>query len=307
MATIVRDPIDPRNRVLQALLPVEEQSEFFRLSSNVPAMLTHRQKYQAELRRAFLASFGEIFAGELAAAVRNRQTGAVRIGICREYTDEQQAARFGAAVACVCGTPYAPPHAASLTAANLLQHVEAAAPGTRTPYRVDPMHTDTHGFDDLHEDFILVMCQIKFCAEGGASRLLHLDDWAELQQFVDSPAAAGAVRYAFGQTGAIRSEHFARLTSFEGIDIRHRALFWMQDGRPCINLTRGYMHPESGEQAAFIDSVCASADAATHQVEFELGRGDMYLINNCFWLHGRKPIERNEKLYRRLFQFRGQL
>ncbi len=64
----------------------------------------------------------------------------------------------------------------------------------RQAYRLFTLHTDGT-FVDEPTDWLLMMKMVEQNARGGESRLLHLDDWKELDKYANHPLASHKFTY----------------------------------------------------------------------------------------------------------------
>ena len=305
MASFTPDPGDSKGRLCLINLSTAEQARFFAGTANISTFFARRTSVHFAIAEALKEVCGRSFCEDLAAQLRARFYGAFRMQIEPTFSNADNYSRMGIALAAICGSPYTPLGCGGLIATNELTHSENIPLGVRSPYRGDPFHTDGHGFDDFAEDFIILICATKYRVQGGESTLLHLDDWDEKENFLSLPWARVPVRYVYTRQGALRTEVFRSLTSYEGLDFRYRPIFSGSDEAPSITFTRGYMHPEKAEQELYVDSLSDALNRQSKFLEFPLERGGLYIVNNNVWLHGRKPITPDPKLYRRLFQLRG--
>lgn len=66
-----------------------------------------------------------------------------------------------------------------------------------------------------------------------------------------------------------------------------------------------FVQPGNREEAAFLYALSTSMEASSGTKEVELPVGELVVLNNYFYLHGRAPFETNEKLSRELTRQRG--
>jgi protein CsiD len=129
-------------------------------------------------------------------------------------------------------------------------------------------------------------------AKGGESRLLHLDDWEELDRFVDDPLST----YPFTYTSP---------TSKNVSETTQRPTFFLDRGRPCICFIDQFVQPQNFEQARYLEAMSDSMERSAGTVALPLPGGELVMLNNLFWLHGRAPFETHPDLHRELMRIRG--
>ena len=66
-----------------------------------------------------------------------------------------------------------------------------------------------------------------------------------------------------------------------------------------------FAYPGTIEEAKFLKSLSQSMESDKSVVELELPVGNLVVLNNEFWLHGRAAFEKNPNLNRELLRQRG--
>jgi protein CsiD len=85
-----------------------------------------------------------------------------------------------------------------------------------------------------------------------------------------------------------------------------RRTFFKVDGRPAICFIDQFAQPESIEHASYLQSLSDSMESSQSTAAVPLPVGDLVMLNNLFWLHGRAPFEKNAGLHRELMRIRGE-
>ena len=129
-------------------------------------------------------------------------------------------------------------------------------------------------------------------AVGGESRLLHLDDWEEMEIFADHPLGHTPMEYKSPPSKNV-SKSVQRQT------------FYQRNGRPCLCFIDQFAYPHTIEQALFLRDMSQSMENSPKTLSIPLPTGHILLINNHFWAHGREPFEKHPQLYRELLRQRG--
>ena len=78
------------------------------------------------------------------------------------------------------------------------------------------------------------------------------------------------------------------------------------DGKPGICFIDQFANPESIDHAYYLQSLSESMEASKGTAAIPLPVGDLVMLNNLFWLHGRAPFEKNPGLHRELMRIRGE-
>jgi protein CsiD len=84
-----------------------------------------------------------------------------------------------------------------------------------------------------------------------------------------------------------------------------RRTFFDAGGRPGIRFIDQFVHPETIEEAAYLHDMLASAEADPATRAVPLPVGDLIVLANAFWLHGRAAFEPHPELHRELMRQRG--
>ena len=66
-----------------------------------------------------------------------------------------------------------------------------------------------------------------------------------------------------------------------------------------------FVQPRSREEAVYLHDLSASMEASLGTREVPLLIGELVVLNNYFWLHGRAPFQKNPELRRELMRQRG--
>jgi protein CsiD len=137
-----------------------------------------------------------------------------------------------------------------------------------------------------------MMKMVEENARGGESRLLHLDDWKGLDRFSNHPLASHKFTYKAPSSKNVDQE-IQRLT------------FFNYNNKPGVCFIDQFVYPETIEEAKYLRDLSHSMETDESVTELELPVGDLVVVNNIFWLHGRAAFEVNPDLNRELLRQRG--
>ncbi|MBV8150585.1 MAG: carbon starvation induced protein CsiD [Candidatus Eremiobacteraeota bacterium] len=172
-----------------------------------------------------------------------------------------------------------------------VRHEDASDSYLRQAHVALTLHTDGTYVDEP-TDWLLMMKLAERSARGGETRVLHLDDWKELDAFATHPLASHHYRYhappSKNAPAAVR-----------------RPTFFEHEGRPCIAYIDQFAQPETLEQGLYLDALTRSLEASAGVATVSLEPGTMIVLNNAFWLHGRAAFEPDPELFRELLRARG--
>ncbi|MFP3361455.1 carbon starvation induced protein CsiD, partial [Planococcus sp. SIMBA_143] len=73
----------------------------------------------------------------------------------------------------------------------------------------------------------------------------------------------------------------------------------------CICFIDQFVHPENIAQATYLQELSLSMENSSATKGLELPAGELIMLNNRFWLHGREAFEENTGLHRELLRQRG--
>jgi glutarate dioxygenase len=234
---------------------------------------------------------GQGFARKLVELVKDRRYGGFTIGLQGLSDDPSDFIKFGTAVAHILGPSNHDAMSGAYYARFVVRHTDDSDSYLRQAYRLFTMHTDGT-FVTEATDWLLMMKFAQRSAVGGESRFLHLDDWEERDDFVNHKLGTQPFLYK-----APGSKNVTEMVE--------RALFFQGEFGLSISFIDQFVQPANREEAAFLHALSASMEASDGTKEVVLPVGDLVVLNNYFYLHGRAPFEKNEALHRELMRQRG--
>lgn len=232
--------------------------------------------------------FGEL----LRNIVHDRDSGGFTLGLegVTENTDEF--VLFSTAISHILGIPNHDAMSEKYYARFTVKDTDNSDSYLRQAYRLFTFHTDGT-FVDEPTDWLLMMKMVEQNARGGESRLLHLDDWKDLDKYSKHPLASHKFTYK-----APKSKNVDQVVN--------RATFFNHNGEPGMCFIDQFVYPESIEQAKYLRDLSSSMENDENVIELELPVGDLVVVNNIFWVHGRAAFEKDPNLNRELLRQRGQ-
>ncbi|QBP41931.1 glutarate dioxygenase GlaH [Paenisporosarcina antarctica] len=238
-----------------------------------------------------LDQVGEEFGELLKNIVHDRESGGFTLGLEGVTKDTDEYVIFSTAISYLVGIPNHDSMSGKYYARFSVKDTDGSDSYLRQAYRLFTLHTDGT-FVDEPTDWLLMMKMIEENARGGESRLLHLDDWKELDKYVNHPLANHKFTYKAPKSKNVDQE-IDRLTFFD------------HEGKPGICYIDQFVYPESIEQAKYLRDLSLSMENDENVVELGLAIGDLVVLNNIFWLHGRAAFEKDANLNRELLRQRG--
>ncbi|WP_078408770.1 glutarate dioxygenase GlaH [Priestia abyssalis] len=238
-----------------------------------------------------LDQVGEEFGELLRSIVHDRESGGFTIGLEGVTKDTDEYVLFSTAVSYLLGTSNFDSMSGKYYARFTVKHTDNSDSYLRQAYRLFTLHTDGT-FVDEPTDWLLMMKIVEENARGGESRLLHLDDWKELDRFANHPLASRKFTYKAPSSKNV-SQEVERLT------------FFNHNNKPGICFIDQFVYPETIEEAKYLKDLSQSMENDESVIELELPVGDLVVVNNIFWLHGRAAFEVDPNLNRELLRQRG--
>jgi glutarate dioxygenase len=235
--------------------------------------------------------FGEPFADTLVSLTSDRAHGGFTVGMQELTRDPDDFVRFGTAVGHILGPSNHDSMSGTFYARFNVKHTDTSDSYLRQAYRLFTMHTDGTYVSEA-TDWLLMMKFEERNAVGGESRFLHLDDWSEIDQFRDHPL--GSLPFNYKSPG---SKNVSETTQ--------RPVFFESQFGLSISFIDQFVQPKNRIEADFLRRLSESMEASGGTKEVTLPPGDLVVLNNFFYLHGRAPFAKNEELHRELMRQRG--
>ncbi|WP_086931129.1 glutarate dioxygenase GlaH [Agarilytica rhodophyticola] len=238
-----------------------------------------------------LKSLGEEFFHIITQTIYDRASGGFTINFNSACTDHDGFIKLGTAVAHLLGAANHDAMSGTFFAKFSVKHSDNSDSYLRQAYRLFTLHTDGT-FVDEQTDWLLMMKFSQQHAVGGESRVLHLDDWLEIDTYADNPI------------GRLPFEYKAP-SSKNANDKVYRPLFFNNEFGLCISFIDQFIQPKTIEQGVFLRDLSQSMEVSKGTKQLPLPIGGIIVLNNHFWLHGRAPFEENIQLHRVLMRQRG--
>ncbi|NEU31806.1 carbon starvation induced protein CsiD [bacterium LRH843] len=236
---------------------------------------------------------GREFQNEVRQILHDRETGGLTVGVQGQTGTHDDYIKFATALTHLIGCPNFDGMSQKFYARFSVKHEFNSDTYLTKAYRTFYLHTDGT-FVNEQTDWVLMMKFEERNATGGESLLLHLDDWEDLEKFRKHPLSLQ--EYEFSQKGR----------KSKNIDEEvYNTTFFEVNNRPCIRFNDQCSVPKTIEQALFHQEISESFEKTEDKVAIKLPVGDLILINNNFWLHGRDAFEEHPELYRELMRQRG--
>ncbi|WP_071393961.1 glutarate dioxygenase GlaH [Bacillus tuaregi] len=282
------------NRLYDITISKEAINAFLEKARNENFTVQHLEytPYARHLVAAFLQEeLGEEFGNLLREIIHDRESGGFTLGLEGVTEDTDEYVIFATAISHLVGIPNFDAMTGKYYARFSVKDTDNSDSYLRQAYRLFTLHTDGT-FVDEPTDWLLMMKMVEQNARGGESRLLHLDDWKELDKFMKHPLGNHRFTYKAPSSKNVDQE-IERLTFFD------------YNNKPGMCFIDQFVYPESIEQAKYLRDLSSSMENDESVVELKLPVGNLVVLNNIFWLHGRAAFEKDPNLYRELMRQRG--
>ncbi len=296
-ATVVQPPFSihphPQHARLRRIeLDQDALARFFEAVKNVDVQNLQYVPYMRfMLAHELNGALGGAFGATLTQIARDRSSGGFTIGVQGATSDSDDYVRFGTAVAHLLGPSNHDAMSGTYYARFLVKHTDASDSYLRQAYRLFSLHTDgTYVEEETH--WLLMMKFDETNATGGESRLLHLDDWSERDQYALDPM--GALPFVFKAPG---SKNVGAAVE--------RPLFFHSEFGLSMSFIDQFVQPRTLAEARYLHAMSHSMETCVATREISLPVGELVVANNYFWVHGRAPFEQHPALHRELMRQRG--
>lgn len=243
------------------------------------------------LGQALTDRLGDDFAETLRRITKDRRHGGFTLGLQGLSTQSSDYVKFGTAVGHILGPANHDSMSGTYYARFLVKHTDNSDSYLRQAYRLFTMHTDGT-FVTEATDWLLMMKFDERHAVGGESRFLHLDDWAERDHFVNDPMGRKPFEYKAPGSKKV-DEQVERPVFFDG------------EFGLSISFIDQFVQPRNIAEARYLKALSESMEASSGTRTVRLPVGDLVVLNNAFYVHGRAPFQVSEQLHRELMRQRG--
>jgi protein CsiD len=252
-------------------------------------------QYVSFMRYRVAAKLEEAFGPQLSQTLRqlsmDRITGGFTLGVGAVTEQHDDYVRMGTAIGHLLGPSNHDAMSGTYFARFLVKDTDTSDSYLRQAYRLFTLHTDGTFVSDA-TDWLLMMKFAEEHAVGGESRFLHIDDWAERDHFASHPM--GRVPFAYKAPGSKNVD--------EQIE---RPVFFDSEFGLSISFIDQFVQPRSMAEAQYLHDLSNAMETSPGTREVPLPVGDLVVLNNYFWLHGRAAFQKNPLLKRELMRQRG--
>ncbi|GLQ51788.1 glutarate dioxygenase GlaH [Dyella flava] len=234
---------------------------------------------------------GKGFGVTLCRIMHDRATGGFTLGVQGIASDSESYIKFGTAVGHLLGASNHDAMSGTYYARFLVKDTDSSDSYLRQAYRLFTLHNDGT-FAEEKTEWVLMMKFDEANAVGGESRLMHLDDWPECSTYCAHPLGSAPFLYKAPSSKNVHAQV-------------ERPVFFLNEYGLSMSFIDQFAQPRSDAEARYLHDLSASMEASPAVHEVPLPVGDLVVINNYFWLHGRAPFKKHPGLHRELMRQRG--
>jgi len=250
--------------------------------------------------------WGERLFDTLRAHIVARRSGGFVMDISAASTNDEDLIRFTTALAYAIGTPDNDVMSGKFYARLPVQSKDVTAQSSNLfqPYRTFGLHTDGAASPNPTTDWLVFAKTCERHVKGGRNRLLHLDDWRDLQHFAGAPQGRKPFLIALPPPNDPRQQQWGNNVRSQPFD---RPIFFDWRDELCVRFADQFIHPTNVEDAAYLREFVVSIESDPSVEYLTVPVGSMLFLNNNYWLHGREVFEPHPELFREIIRMRGVL
>ena len=226
--------------------------------------------------------------------LKDRSTGCFVIGpknITSKINDKFLV-KLSTAITHLIGTPNYDSMAGKYYARFQVKHEDNSDSYLRKAYRNMDLHTDGTYVKEV-TDWLLMTKIEEQNVVGGETAMLHLDDWEHCKDLFNDPV---------GKEDFIWGSPKSKNISYK---VEHPVFSVDKNGKPEISYIDQFPEPKNMKQGVFLQKLSDNLEESKNKIITKLPVGSTIVANNYFWLHGRKPFEKDKNLSRELLRIRG--
>ena len=226
--------------------------------------------------------------------IRDRSTGCLLISpknITAKINDKFLV-KLSTAISHLIGIPNHDSMAEKYYARFIVKHEDNSDSYLRKAYRNMDLHTDGTYVKDI-TDWLLMTKIDEQNVKGGETVMLHLDDWEHCDDLYNDPI--GRQNFTWGSPKSKNVDY----------KVEHPVFSSDENGKPEISYIDQFPEPKDMDQGNFLQRLSDALEESKNKTITKLPVGSSIIANNYFWLHGRKPFKKNDKLRRELLRIRG--
>ena len=255
-------------------------------------------EYKPFTRFTIAKSLDDLTSNELGkllnSIVGDRKTGCFIIGPknINSKIDDNFLVKLSTAVAHLIGIPNHDSMYGKYYARFHVKHEDDSDSYLRKAYTNLDLHTDGTYVNEKTDWLLMTKIKEKN-VEGGETVMLHLDDWEHCKELSNDP---------IGKQNFTWSSPKSKNVDYK---VEHSVFSEDSERRSQISYIDQFPEPKNMEQGNFLQRLSDGLEESKNKIITKLSTGSVLVVNNYFWLHGRKPFKENKNLNRELLRIRG--
>ncbi len=226
--------------------------------------------------------------------IRDRKKGCfiIRPEKIRKETDDSFLVKLSSAVTHLIGIPNHDSMTGKFYARFHIKHEDKSDSYLRKAYTNMDLHTDGTYVKETTDWLLMTKIEEKN-VKGGETTMLHLDDWEHRDELFNIPV---------GKENFVWSSPKSKNVDYK---VEHPVFSEDDKGLPTVSYIDQFPEPKNMTQGLFLQKLSDALEGSKNKLIIKLPVGSAIVVNNYFWLHGRKPFKENRKLSRELLRIRG--
>ena len=255
-------------------------------------------EYKPFTRFTIAKSLDDLTSNELGkllnSIVGDRKTGCFIIGPknINSKIDDNFLVKLSTAVAHLIGIPNHDSMYGKYYARFHVKHEDDSDSYLRKAYTNLDLHTDGTYVNEKTDWLLMTKIKEKN-VEGGETVMLHLDDWEHCKELSNDPI--GKQNFSWSSPKSKNVDY----------KVEHSVFSEDSERRSQISYIDQFPEPKNMEQGNFLQRLSDGLEESKNKIITKLPAGSVLVVNNYFWLHGRKPFKENKNLNRELLRIRG--
>ena len=255
-------------------------------------------EYKPFTRFTIAKSLDDLTSNELGkllnSIVGDRKTGCFIIGPknINSKIDDNFLVKLSKAVAHLIGIPNHDSMYGKYYARFHVKHEDDSDSYLRKAYTNLDLHSDGTYVNEKTDWLLMTKIKEKN-VEGGETVMLHLDDWEHCKELSNDPI--GKQNFSWSSPKSKNVDY----------KVEHSVFSEDSEKRTQISYIDQFPEPKNMEQGNFLQRLSDGLEESKNKIITKLSTGSVLVVNNYFWLHGRKPFKENKNLNRELLRIRG--
>ena len=280
------------SRIVEIIIDEQQWEKFLNETKDFnETVLTKRPYSRFIVADCLKKTLGDEYTKLVLNAVHSNQQGAVFIKYPNVDDQLCDHLKLATAFAHLLGQPYRDETTQKYFAAINLTNNTHGDSFLSEPYEDLRLHTDGT-FYKKPVDWVILGKVLQTNIQGGELTLHHIDDLQELEKLLQNPLAFSPFLFE-----ASASKNVG--------EICNQSIFFKSNNQLAIRFSDQFAYPQNKEEAFFLHQLSESLENSPNRLIDPFPVGQLVILNNLFWLHGRLKIKNKSNFTRQLLRIRG--